>query len=408
MATPIYALGVRKTVAVAVESTYGTQAAGPGQFLRRNMSTMNLQVQEIDSQEILVSQMMRDTRTGPHTVVGQLDSNLSPGTYEILFENLLRGAFTAGVSVSGLTTTVVTIAANGQITLSESTANFLTSGFKVGDVVQVSGAVSPNAGINGIPLLLVAPLTATAMTFAPNPAVTAWASGAQASIGIAVPGKKLIVPASGQTIGSLSFEEYYSDVAKSELATGCRVTDISLNIPASGYVSFQSRYTGQTYSEPLNQVYPSANAESTSVGLTATDGALLYEGLPVAVVTGMSIQISAQTAAPPVVGSNTIPNVYVGTLSVRGSLSCLMINDSMGQDFQSEKELQLSVLLTTNDGNFIAVSMGRVKLTAEQKQDNDLEITRNFNFVALEQSVLGGSGLAYDDTIISIIDTQAS
>jgi len=60
--TPLTARGVAKTLVVLAETSFGVQPTGTAQILRRNQSMLNLQVQEIDSQEILPSQQMRDAR----------------------------------------------------------------------------------------------------------------------------------------------------------------------------------------------------------------------------------------------------------------------------------------------------------------------------------------------------------
>jgi hypothetical protein len=406
-----YARGSAKTVAVINETNYGQIPTGAGQLLRRTAATLNLMVQEIDSQEILPSQQMRDSRQGPRQVQGQIEGYLSPASYQLLFQNLMRSTFAVGGSIASATDTTLSInGTTGVITLSVTTENFLTSGFKVGDVVRLTGNSSPDT-VDSAQNLQVTGVVADAMTIAPpGDALVAYTTGQ--TVSVATVGKKLTIPAiiTNQTLGSLTFEQWYSDIGVSEISSGCRISDISLNVPAAGFATFQARVIGQSQVAGTVQQYPSAAAESTSTLLTATNGKLLYKGLPIAVVTGFNIQIAAAAQADPVVGSNTVPNVFMGTFDVKGSFTSFMLADTMNADFLNEVELQLALMMTTSsapNADFVQIFLPRVKLMAASKNDSDRQIIRSFNFIALEQSILGGPGTAFDDTMVVIQDSMA-
>jgi hypothetical protein len=410
---PTIARGVEKTLAFLAETSFGVQPTGTAQILRRNQSMVNMQVQEIDSQEILPSQQMRDARQGSRTVSGQLMAQLSCLTYEGLFANLLRNTFNAGVSVTGLASS--TIVVTGQVVvITASSANFLTSGFKIGDVVTLSGLIAPVAADNGVYLQITA-LTATVMTCnlpVNNATITGYTTG-QSALGIAVVGKKLIIPntIAGMASGSLAFEHWYADIAQSELALGCRMTSIGLSVPPSGMVTMNAGFTGRQLVYNSTQQFTSPNNPTTTTPLTATGGTLLLYGAPVAYLTQMNIQMSASADAPPVVGSPYTPNIFMGNLTVNGSFTMLFAADVTSADFNNETEFQMQVYLTDNPAsgspNFINIFLPRVKIFSDNKNDSDKEITRSVNFRALEQSILGGTGLAYDDTTITIQDSLA-
>jgi hypothetical protein len=65
MSGSIFARGVAKTLAVLQETTYGALPTGTAQLLRRTQSTMDLQVQDIASQEILESASGAAPGAGP-------------------------------------------------------------------------------------------------------------------------------------------------------------------------------------------------------------------------------------------------------------------------------------------------------------------------------------------------------
>ena len=400
----IFARGVAKTVAIATETTFGTQSAASGQLLRRTSSDLNLNIQDIQSQEILPSQQIRDDRQGPRQVQGTISGQLSCLTYNMMLEGLLRGTFTAGTTLGPITDGTSTIDGNGNLVLTSASLFNFSTAFKLGDMVRVTGLTSTYSTENGedFRVIAVAPTTAT---LAKPFAFTAWASGQNETV--AMTGKKLITPATGQLDRSFSLEHWYSDVSKSELFTGCKVTQVSLNVPASGFVTFQASITGQNALESGTQVYASAAAATSTTGLTAVSGLISYKGVALSYITSLNLTIASQVDAPPVVGSNLTPAIFLGTLSARGSLTALMTNDTMTADFLNETEVTLSLLMTDSPlptANFMSVTLPRVKLISSSKTDSDRAITRSYSFMALENA--GQYPLA-DLTTVAIQDSLA-
>jgi hypothetical protein len=410
MAVGPFARGVSRTIAIALESTEGVQSTAQAQFLRRVTMDINQNTQAVESQEIRPSQQMADARQGTRSVTGTLSGQLSPASYKLLFQQIFRAAFVAGVSSAGLADTVATLdpAGTGNLIITGPSEHFVTvTGFKLGDVVRLANLTGGPAGDNGENLRIIA-LTDTVMTLAPPPNTPVlWASGQ--SVTISVVGKKLIVPITAQTDQSFTIEAWYGDVGQSEIFVGCKATQVSFNIPANGFVTFQMQFTGLQCTTGTTQQYPSATAASGTTSLTSTGGKVLYQGLPQSIITGINIQIVADAQAPPVVGSYYASNVFIGMLAVRGSLTCLMVNDTLTADFLQENEVQISTLLTTSPlpgADFVSLWLPRVKLMSGTKTDSQTSITRSYNLTALEQ-VNGGTGTNVDDTTVVMQDSMA-
>ena len=409
MATaPVLARGINKTVVISAETTLATQAAGPGQALRRTGANINLNVQEIASQEILPSQQVRDSRQGSRGVQGTIAGQLTPATYKDLFQGLLRGTFTSGATAT-LSDGVITVSGTtGAITFTGTTTpdHFMTTNnLKVGDVFRWTNI--PTAGDNGVNLR-IASLTDTVVNVIANSAITASSAGAGETI--TVVGKKLTIPQTGQVQRSYTIEEWYADIGESILWLGNRITQMSINIPPSGFVMMQASLQGVSMAKSSSQVYVSPTPVTSTKGLTAVAGKVSYGGVDLGIITSMNIVVAADVSAPPIVGSQYVADVFVGTIQVTGSFTALLANDTMTADFLNEAEVQLAVLLTTDPSataDFIAITLPRVKLTAMTRTDGDKEISRSFNFRALEQSVLGGLGTAYDATSIVVQDSLA-
>lgn len=403
---PTLSTGVFRSVVIANETTLGTPGAGPGQLLRRVQSDMNLDVQPLVSPEIITSQQVRDMRMGPRRVRGSHTGVLSPGTYTTFFDNLLRGTWTAGVTKASVTDSVATVDADGNLVLTSATAAWLTAGFKRGDIARVTGASGGGTVINNVNARVVS-VTATVLTLAiVAPGITAptWSSGQ--TITVSVVGKKLFVPTSGHVKRSFTMEHWFSDIGVAQLFTGNRVQQISLNFPAAGYVQMQTSTLGLNQEESASRTYSTPTAATGSNGLTTVQGRIAYKGASLAYVTGANIQIAANLQADPVVGSVFPADIFQGTISVRGSLTCFMADDDMTADFLAENEVDIALTATTSpagNADFVSAYMGRVKLMAPAISDGDMGITRTYGFQAIE--VL--SGASYDASSIVIQDSLA-
>ena len=406
--TPTFAKGINKTVALALETTYGTQATAQAQLLRRISCDLSPNIQQIASQEILPSQQVQDVRQGPRQIQGTLSGQLSPATYSMIWQALFRNSFVAGVAATGLTDTVAVVDLNYSLSINGAAEHFMTvTGFKKGDVCRISGLTGTPLADNAENLILTN-VTDTALTFAqPIGSEITWPSGQ--TVSISVVNKKLTVPITGQTDQSFTLEQWFADVAQSYLYTGIKFTQVTLTIPASGNCTFQASMMGQQMAVGSTQVYPSATAASTTTTLTSNAGRIVYSGSVIGYITSANIQIMSDATAPPVVGSNIVPTVAMGTLRVSGSITCFFSADTLTTDFLAENEVTLQVVMTTGQSagaDFISLYLPRVKLFGGTTQDSSTLITRSYTISALLQ-INGGSGTGWDETTITMQDSLA-
>ena len=409
MTTPVFARGILRNIVLAPETSFGVQAGGPGQLLRRTSFTMDNQPAEIQSSEITVNAQPLDARLGVHALQVALSGQLSPGTYKSLFAALLRGTWTAGVATAAMADTALAISGTtGAITVTSTGTNFLSTGFKVGNVVRFSGLTGAAIGLNGVNLRTIGVLSG-AITFAPNSAAVAWSSG-QAAATLTTVGKRLWMPnQSSQVYQSFSIESWSPDTSKSQLGLGIRPTQISLGVQPNGWVNFQMSAAGQTAVWGTSQVYTSPTAQSTSTGVTGTSGKISYQGSDVAYITGFNLQLAAAAQPVPGVGSNLTQDIFMGMVTARGSITCLDTTDTFGADFINENEVQLELFLPSSPAagaDFVSVFLPRVRLFSNNRQDSDRAIMRSLNFGALEQ-INGGAGTSLDDTIVVLQDSLA-
>jgi hypothetical protein len=398
----IFARGVAKTLAIAEETTFGTRSTLTGSYLRRTSSDLTLSADAYQSQEILPSQQVEDARLGVHRVSGTLSGQLSPGAYADLFQGMMRGTWTAPVVLTDQSVTVATLS-NGSV-IQNTSGGFLASGLKLGDVITFAGFAGGYIANNNVNCRIWA-MSDTAISVNETLVVV---SSAVSGVTISQAGKKLLMPASGQVFRSFSLEHWFADVGISECFVGCRISQISLNIPSTGLVTFSATITGQDMVAGSSQVYGSPAGPTTDNSLAAVSGRLTYQGAELAIVTGLSLQLTSNVQSNPVLGSNVVPEIFMGMMRVNGSFTAMFTDETLANNFINETETQLQVYLTSTqaaNSPFVSIFVPRVKAISAQKSDSDMSLVQSFNFTGLFQTA-GGAGTTLDATSIAIMDSH--
>lgn len=406
-----YDVGINRQIIIATESSFGVQGAGPGQLLRRTWVSMEPAPPEAQSQEITQDAQILDAFLGMPAVQGQLTGQLSPGTYKMIFEGLVRGTWAATSAIASISDSALTIGGDGTITFSSATSNFLTSGIKNGMIVRLTGATAGRAGINSINLLVLA-VAANALTMAPNAAAVAWTASTESSITLTPVGKRVMMPQiANQVDRSFSIEDWRSVTAQSQLARGVKFGSISLSVNPNGYVNFQASFAGKNIDRSGTQVYSTPGTQSTSVGVRPVSGTVAYAGAVIGYVSGFNLQMSQALQPAQVIGAvDGSPKIAVGTLMARGSMQVLSTDDTLTTDFLSQNDVQLTLFLPTGaqaSADFVSVYIPRARLVGRQEQDSDRLIMRSFNFSTLQKASGSGTGTAYDNTGLVIQDSLA-
>lgn len=398
--------GISKRVAYKKESVWGDLPGATGaKVLRRVTASFNLEKESYESNEIRQDFQTADFRHGVARSNGSISGELSPGTYADFFAAAVARDFTAGVTSASLS---YTIAASGDFwTATRDAGNFLTEGFKVGDVVRITaaGGNAANVGKN----LLIIGLTATIATVAVLNGSALVAEGPIASATVAVQGKKTFCPLTGHTDDSFTFEEFYSDIAQSEVTSGNKVGSIGISLPATGLATFDLSCTGKSKTTNTSAYFTSPTAASTTGLLTAVQGLLVVNGAPVAVLTGLNININRNLTDATVVGSNSVADIFTGRCIVDGDFTAYFTDGTIRDYFLNESEISIVATLATSsakDSDFISITLPKVKINSDGKDDGETGITSSHSFRALLNSA-GGTGVASEASTIVIQDSDA-
>ena len=86
--------------------------------------------------------------------------------------------------------------------------------------------------------------------------------------------------------------------------------------------------------------------------MSGANGLLTVAGATVGNVTGMNFTLNGNMTKEDVVGANSTPDVFSGSVAVSGQMTILLENDTYVQMFEDETEASVTMVLTaTNAAN---------------------------------------------------------
>jgi len=418
--------GLLKQVRIASETAWATAAAqnaASAQILRRVSSDVALKKRTYRSNEIQPDRQIHDFRHGVREVGGTVRGELSPLTYYSVFNQILAGTFTDGVSdVSDNVDVVAAVAGNPgtAATITNTTAvDFVaTTGFRIGDIISCTGFSGAAVGNNNRNLRITgfATVSTTNDTLIVGPApnnssgspvenqansteVLVDADDATTGMGVTIDvvGGKLVTPAAGSLIdASFSLEHWFMDVGQSELFIGCRASRMQIQLPPTGLATIDFDMMGKDMLENaatlgVGHPYFTAPSVITTSGITASvNGLMRVNGVDYAIVTGLNFTINANYTTEAVVGSNTTPYLFPGWQDITGQITALFPDEKLNDAFLNESEIDMQVYLTLNynvNSDFISFYFPRIKLTSATKDDKPGAIVGTYGFQALRNSV---------------------
>lgn len=404
---PTVAQGVSTTISRVKQSGLGSPGSTGSQLMRRVQLTMNKQSQTYQSQEIVSHQQSTGATEGPYTVQGQLNAELSPGSYELEFAALLRRDFTT--AFTAITGASLTIAGSGPTyTVTRGSGSFLSDGVKKGHVVRLSVGTLNAANISKN--LLVVGVTATVLTVKPLNGVALVAEGPISGCTVSAPGMATYAPTSGHTNDYFSWEKKYGDITRYELFTDVKPASADISIPATGISTANFAMVGLGRTPSGSETLTSPSAGTTSSVLTAVQGAVAVNGA-VTSVTGIQIKLEgATTAGDPEVGTNTLSDLQRGRISVTGSFTAKFTSVTLQSLRDAQTAVTLIVALATDataTADFITITLPAIKLFTDDADDGEKQIVRTYNFTA-QYNGAGGAGTDSQQTICMIHDSLAA
>lgn len=397
--------GVRKVTSYKKETSFGTLAGQTGgKVVRRTSSAFNLTKETYQSEEIRTDYQLVDFRHGVRMIEGNIDGELSAGSYSDFIGSALGRDFTA---LTPTATGSVTIAAavGGVHNITRTTGSFLTDGLRVGNVITLTGM---NVNNNGRRLLVVT-LTATiagvlVLTGFPKSLTPETVATGAAYV---VAGKTTFVPTTNQTDDSYTIEEFYSNIGQSEVSVGNKINSVGLSLPATGLVTANFSFMGKDLAQTgTSQYFTNPTPQGVNGIFASVNGALLVNGQVVTLVTGLNININRNLTSEAVVGSNVKPEINEGRVIIDGDFTTLFEDRKFSDFFNNETEIALVVAMTASDApnaDFISITLPRIKVNSDTKDDGEKQIVASNSFQALK----GTGANNYEITTVMIQDSAA-
>ena len=391
--------GVSKRVAYKKETNWGDLPGASGaKEIRRVTATFNLTKETYESQEIRSDYQVASFSHGVRSVDGSINGELSPGTYSDFIASAVAKDFVAGLTIASVTADIAAAVGLGTkaFTVTRSTGSWITDGVRVGMLVQFTGATNPENNTNNVLVIGVSALVLTVQVLSDTMLVAETA----ATLAVAQPGKQTWAPLTGHTDDSYTFEEWYADIAQSEVYTGNKVGSVAMQLPSTGLVTCDITFMGKNLQQDGTVAYFTTPTAANTEGIfAAVSGAVVVNGVPRALITSADFTIDRGLEAANVVGSNFAADVFTGRIRVNGNISTYFSDGQFRDYFNDETEISLVFALTNGtEKNAAAMTfvMPRVKLGSDGKQDGEMGITRDHSFVAL---------LKENDTTIYVQDT---
>lgn len=400
------ASGVYKQLAYKVANTAGAAASGAGAtLLRRVTAAVDLKKDVYESGEIRSDFQRADFRHGVKRVTAQIAGEVSAGTYADFFAGVLKRDYAAIAAISGLT---ITVAGSGPTyTLTRSAGSWLTSGLKVGLAARLTAGGFAAANLNKN--LIVAGMTALVLTVYVLNGSALVAEGPIASATVTPVGKVTFTPQTGHIEKYFTVEQWFPEVPASETGYDLRVSALAVKLPATGMATVQIDLMGKDVIDNTTQRFTSPGALTTTGLAAAVNGVMLYQGVAVAVVTGLDINVTSNYSGDPVVGSNIIPALTPGRVIVKGQATIKFTDTTFRAAFRDETEVDLAVVLSADNSaasDLLGLVMSRIKLSDVAKDDGEKEVIQTVPFEALLNRA-GGSGAATELTTLMVQDSAA-
>jgi hypothetical protein len=410
------ASGIEKKVILAPQAAKGTiapAATATAQYLRRVTSTMNLTKETYQSNEINANRQVSDFRHGVQNIEGSFAGELSPGAYNLLMAAILRQASVQGVNSGAHTdvTAAPTTGAAGTFT-SAATATFLTSGFKVGDVVRWTGWAGGSATNNNAHNFMITALTELIMTVVGLDGIPPVADAATDSVTCTVVGHKMWIPESAHTEDWFSMENCFSDITQSEVFWDVKVNTMAVKLPASGLATIDFGLMGLNHTFGTAAYFSAVVAADTHGVLAAVNGALYVQGVKIALLTGLDFDVAGNLSSEGVVGSNVKPDIFDGKINVKGNMSVFFEDATFRNYFENETEVSICAAFTDSNlpnAEFLAFSMSRVKVGGASKDDGEKGLIQSLPFTALFDTGAGpATGATATDHLATTLSIQDS
>lgn len=382
-----------------------TEAAGAGKSVTITFDTMRLTSprsimtdrESLESDEVRSTRQVTDVRHGFSSITGSVGFEVARASQVAMISAALGGTWTKPV-FSGAPNVAIAAATPiaGKARWTRATGNFLTEGFRLGDVVNTSGAA---AGANNAQWLVVG-VTATTIDFAdPNNVAVTAASAAGPTI--TYPGYRMD---SGTNLRTFTIERRFNSTGWYDVFRGVAINDFAFEIAPKAIAKGTASLLGMTSTAlSATSVATTGLCPAAQTGPMTAFSGLIYEGgLKQAYVTALNLTLSNNRTTEAVIGSAFTPGVFEGRARAKGSATFFFTDSTMPNKFYNETLSSLTLRLQdpTISTEFIGITIPKVKyMTANVDPPQEGPVPISMDFIGLGTTVVDPSGATVETCI---------
>lgn len=322
--------------------------------IRFNTSDLSRDTAQVDSDEINSSRQRDVSRQGTYSLAGNLVANLSYGTQDYLLQAAFQSTWVAQSTITG--TTIAAVAATNELT--DSGNGFVTAGFKVGDLVTVTGFTGDVA--NNLVDGEITSLSAGSMIIGGTDGDVIVDDAAGESVTIETVGSYLEV---GSTVPTLSLLRRNTDTGVDTLYSGCRIGGATLNITLNSAATITCPVIGESaevYTVPGGATFATA---TTTGMMIPTTGYMHEDGTAITYLTDYSVDFNNNMNPLFSLFQRGAYAVENGVFTASGSMSAYQPDDTLLAKFIGETATNHIVKLLDNAGNYYRIYLPDVIYT---------------------------------------------
>lgn len=362
----------------AQEPSYGVSPNGAFKSIEKVSSSLTMSKDTYQSQRIRSDRQIAYFRHGVRRVEGDVVDELAIASQDDFIEAVMAGTWSNGTSYTG-----ATLVDSVDNSIARADSNPFT-GFEVGDIIETAGYV--NAANNGKFRIVSID---NGIIFVDGALVDEAGAGTES---VTVLGKKV---KNGTVQRSFTFEMHSPEIAGDayEVFSGVRFNTFAVSLPPTGLAQATFGLVGKDMSIlPVPQSGSVVPPVSGSL-LAAVNGVAYVDGVAVALLTQLDLNLENGITGEAVVGSNTIPHMTYGRSNVTGSFTAMLESMDFIEAFRDEAEISIEVQLDGDDGvSFMKFTAPKVKLGSAAKTiQGEGVVTVQCDFQALLDTDLGAS-----------------
>lgn len=194
----------------------------------------------------------------------------------------------------------------------------------------------------------------------------------------------------GTSVKSFTIERKFGEIGQYQKFTGCCVNELSLDIRPNAIVTGSLGIVGKGSAISGTPLDASVDPSQTESPYDSFAGALYEGGAPIAVITGLQLDLKNGMEPQFVVGSADASFVSTGRSTLTGTVSAFFTDTTLMSKFLNETETALKFTFGNGTSKSYELLLPRIKFTGSSNPtDGEGPMKLSMPFTALRDTVEG-------------------